>query len=114
MKEFMMIFIGGDYESEDMSPEDIQAKMELWNKWIAELREDELFLDGRALKNNSKHIHGNEDRIVTDGPFVEAKELVTGYIVLKARDLDHVTELTAGYPDYDLGGKVEIREIQTF
>lgn len=113
MKEFMMIFLGGDYETGALSPEDIQARMEKWNEWIGDLRKQDLFLDGRALKNKSTHITGS-NRLITDGPFVETNELVTGYIVLKARDLAHASELSAGYPDYDIDGKVEIREIQTF
>lgn len=113
MKEFMMIFQGGDYESEQLSPEQFQTKMGLWEKWIAELRADDLFVNGHALKNQASQI-ASEDLVMTDGPFVETNELVTGYFVIKAKDIDHAKELTCGYPDFDLGGKVEIREIQVF
>ena len=113
MKEFMMIFLGGEYESAELSPQELQKRMELWNQWISDLRQDELFLDGRALKNTSKHIV-SADQVITDGPFVETKELVTGYFVVKANSLEEVKEMTKNYPDYDLGGRVEIREIQTF
>ncbi len=112
MKEFMMIFIGGDYETNDMSPEDFQRRMNLWNEWVEDLKKDDIFIDGRALKNQSKMVESTG--LSTDGPFVETKELVTGYFLLKAKDLEHVTTLTKGYPDYDLGGKIEIREIQAF
>lgn len=113
MKEFMMIFHGGDYETGDLSPEEFQKKMGLWNKWVAELRQDDLFVNGHALKNKSSEIN-NEDLVLTDRPFVEANEIVTGYFVVKAKDLEHARKLTHGYPDFDLGGKVEIREIQNF
>jgi len=113
MKEFMMIFLGGDYESGELSPEQFQTKMGLWNKWVAELRADDLFVNGHALKNQSAHVEG-DDLVMTDGPFVESNELVTGYFVVKAKDLNHAKDLVKGYPDFDLGGKVEIREIQTF
>ena len=113
MKEFMMIFVGGDYETQELSPEQLQERLMKWNTWLEELRKDDLFLDGRALKNPSRKVEGQE-RLVTDGAFVEVKELVTGYFLLKAKDLDHATELTKGFPDYDLGGRVEIREIENF
>lgn len=109
----MMIFHGGDYETQQLSPEQFQSKMALWNKWIQELREDDLFVNGHALKNQAAQVN-NEDLVLTDGPFVETNELVTGYFVIKAKDLTHAKELTCGYPDFDLGGKVEIREIQMF
>ena len=108
-----MIFIGGDYETSEMSPEDFQRRMEKWQAWVDDLKKDELYVEGRALKNDSSRVSG-EDRLVTDGPFVEIKELVTGYFIIKARDMEHASSLTSGYPDYDLDGKVEIREIQTF
>ena len=111
MKEFMMIFIGGDYENGGLSPEDFERRMNLWNQWVEDLRKDELFIEGRALKNQSIRMDGN---LSIDGPFVETKELITGYFLLKAKDLDHAKVLTEAYPDYDLGGKVEIREIQNF
>jgi len=109
----MMIFHGGDYESGELSPEQFQSKMELWNKWVEELRADDLFIAGHALKNKSSEVKGT-DLVLTDRPFVEANEIVTGYFVIKANDLEHARSLTHGYPDFDLGGKVEIREIQVF
>lgn len=108
----MMIFIGGDYETQDLSPEDFQNRMNKWNVWVEELKKDDLFIDGRALKNDARRV--GEKELITDGAFVETKELVTGYFLLKARDLDHATSLTILYPDYDLGGRVEIREIEQF
>ncbi|MBX2817932.1 MAG: hypothetical protein KTR24_18135 [Saprospiraceae bacterium] len=111
MKEFMMIFIGGDYETAEMSPEEIGRRMQKWNQWVEELQKDNLFLDGRALKNAATQVH-NADSLATDGPFVETKELITGYLVVKANDIEHAKSLTHAYPDYDLGGRVEIREIQ--
>jgi len=108
-----MIFVGGDYETSEVSPEEIGRRMQLWNKWVEELRAESLFIDGRALKNQEHQVN-NQDALVTDGPFVETKELVTGYFVVKAQNLAQVTEMTKSYPDWDLGGRVQIREIQTF
>lgn len=113
MKEFMMIFVGGDYETADLSPEDFQRRMNKWNEWVEELQKEDLYITGNALKNNATRVEGNE-KIATDGPFVETKELITGYLLVKARDFEHVKAMTSRYPDYDLNGKVEIREIQTF
>jgi len=113
MKEFMMIFVGGDYESGDMSPEDFQRRMELWNKWVEDLQKDDLFVEGRALKNAGVKVK-EEKGVAVDGAYVETKEMVTGYFVFKAKDFEHAATLTKSYPDYDIGGHVEIREIQTF
>jgi hypothetical protein len=50
--------------------------------------------------------------IVTDGPFVETKEVMAGMYVLEARDLDHALELAALTPIVD--GGVEVRPMLGF
>ena len=55
-----------------------------------------------------------KDRVVTDGPFVEGKDLVGGFYIIKAVDFDGALKIAQDYPDYDLGGTVEIREVMVF
>lgn len=112
MKEFMMIFVGGDYEQSELSPEQIQARLAKWNKWVDDLKKDDNFINGRALKTRSVSV--GEGHVVTDGAYVEAKELVTGYFLLKANDIDQVIEMSKDFPEYDIGGTVQIREIENF
>lgn len=40
---------------------------------------------------------------MTDGPFMESKELLGGLLILEARDLDHAVELIAGHPGVTIG-----------
>jgi hypothetical protein len=47
---------------------------------------------------------------VTDGPFVEAKEHLGGFILIEARDLNEALQLAARIPPARLGG-VEVRPI---
>ena len=47
---------------------------------------------------------------VTDGPFIEAKEVIAGFYILEARDLDHALEITRRNPALRRGG-VEIRPL---
>jgi len=110
MKEFMMIFIGGSYK--DLSPDQMQARMQKWMDWVEDLRKEDLYIDGRPLQAAARRI-GGESKTVTDGPFVDSKELVGGYFIVKAKDMDQAVGLTGGYPDYDMGGQVEVREIMT-
>jgi len=49
--------------------------------------------------------------LVTDGPFVELKEAVGGYLVFEADDLDAAIELAARIPAARLGGAIEVRPI---
>ena len=52
----------------------------------------------------------NGQRLVTDGPFAEAKELIGGYFILEARDRDEAIALAAGWPSARFGA-IEVRPI---
>ena len=49
--------------------------------------------------------------LTTDGPFVEIKEAIGGYLTYEADDLDAAIELAARIPAAHLGGAVEVRPI---
>ena len=49
--------------------------------------------------------------LTTDGPFVEMKEALAGYLVFEADDLDAAIEIAARIPAARLGGAVEVRPI---
>jgi hypothetical protein len=48
--------------------------------------------------------------LVTDGPFVETKDVVGGYALIECADLDEAIEIAAGHP-YAARGSVEIRPV---
>ena len=49
--------------------------------------------------------------LTTDGPFVEIKEAIGGYLLFEADDLDAAIELASRIPAARLGGAVEVRPI---
>jgi hypothetical protein len=49
--------------------------------------------------------------LTTDGPFVELKEAIGGYLLFEADDLDAAIELAARIPAASMGGAIEVRPI---
>jgi hypothetical protein len=49
--------------------------------------------------------------LLTDGPFVDAKEHLGGYLVVAADDLDTALEIAARIPAARMGGAVEVRPL---
>jgi len=49
--------------------------------------------------------------LTTDGPFVELKEAIAGYLIFEADDLDAAIEVAARIPAARLGGAIEVRPI---
>lgn len=109
----MLIFIGSDYVTMGLSPEQMQERMGKWFAWNEKMRAQGVVKTGDALHSHGKRISG-KDRTVTDGPFAESKELIGGFYIVKAEDYDGALKIAEDYPDYDLGGTVEIREVMVF
>jgi hypothetical protein len=53
----------------------------------------------------------NGDTLTTDGPFSETKEVLGGYYMLEADDLDRALEVAARIPAARMGGAIEVRPL---
>jgi hypothetical protein len=111
MEKYMFIFIGGD--PSHLSAEAQQAHLGKWFAWVEKLRKEGRYVSGEALHPGGKTIRGSK-KVVTDGPYTEGKEVVAGYFVVNAKDLNEATEMAKTCPDYELNGSVEVREVVKF
>ncbi len=53
----------------------------------------------------------NGETLLTDGPFVDAKEHLGGFCLVEADDLDAALEIAARIPAARMGGAVEVRPL---
>jgi hypothetical protein len=51
--------------------------------------------------------------IITDGPFIDSKEVVAGFYVIEAADLDAALAIARTNPVVSAGGGVEIRPLHS-
>ena len=109
MKEFMLIFRGGERPYE-LSPEEMQANMQKWFAWVDELKNKNIYGSGAPLMRDGKVVKGAA-ALVTDGPFAESKEVVGGFFIIKADDYDAAVAISKQCPDLPLNGSVEVREV---
>lgn len=110
MKEFLYLFRGGDARRAQQSPEEMQAHMEKWGAWMQQLAEAGQLVSGLPLGAEGKVVE-KAGEVITDGPFAEGSEVVGGYLIVKAKDLDEATELSKGCPIYEHEGCTEVREL---
>jgi hypothetical protein len=110
MSEFTYLFRGRQTSG---SPEERQQHLEKWVAWFKDLgAKGHLKNPGHPLEGTGKVVSGTQ-KIIKDGPFAEAKDVVAGFIVVEADDLAHATELSKGCPILEVGGSVEVRPVQT-
>ena len=111
MARFMFIYRSSeDQHKNDFSPEQMQKVMEAWNGWIGKGMQEGWMVDpGDALNLEGRVM--NKDKVVSDGPFVESKEIVGGYSIVQADDFDAACEFAKDCPALEPDGTIEIREL---
>ena len=107
----MFLFRGGDAREFTQSPEQMQAHMQRWMTWMQDLGKQGKFIGGQPLDSSGKTMSGSK-KVVTDGPFAESKEIVGGYLLVKAQDIDEAVEISKECPIFEFDGTVEIRPLQ--
>lgn len=109
MSEFTFLFRGRDPSA---SPEQMQKTMQKWVAWFKDLNaKGSIKYPGHPLEYAGKVVNG-KSKSVHDGPYAEAKDVVGGYMLIEARDLDHAVEISKGCPILEIGGSVEVRPVQ--
>lgn len=109
---FMLIFRGGAVSRHDLSPSELQAHAEKWYRWSEELAGQGRRNAGTALNGPAATVHGRE--VVTDGPYAESKDLVTGSMIFEAASLADAIEVARTCPTYEFGGSVEVRAVDHY
>ncbi len=111
MNEFLLIFRREFKMSElQPSPEQLQKMMKEWQNWMGSIAaQNKLVSSGNRLADDGKVV--KPGAVVTNGPYVEIKELIGGYIMISAASLEEAAEISKGCPILSVGGSVEVRAI---
>lgn len=112
MNDYMLIYQGGDPKwMEGVSEEEMATSMENWGAWMGGLQAtDQLVSGGAPLCYSGKNI--SEKKIVTDIAASELKEIVSGYSIIKAANLDEATEIAKSCPIFNYPHiSVQVREV---
>ena len=113
MKEYILLFRGGSAERTVLSPEQIEAHMKRWQTWIGSIAQNGKLVGAQPLTNDGKILKGRSKKL-SDGPFVEGKEILGGYVIVKADNFDEALHISADCPNLEFeSGTVEVREIGT-
>ncbi len=110
MKDFLLVFRTDYSVMPKSSPEEMQAMMKQWMDWLGNIAAQNKLTDqGNRLNASGKVVKPNN--VIADGPYMEIKESIGGYSIVKAESLEEAVELAKGCPILVAGGNVEVREI---
>ena len=106
--EYMLLIVGYDWDKA-LSPTDARQAIDGMFAWFETLQQQGICTAGSPLARMGKMVSGQHGRIVADGPFAEAKEVVGGYLVVQATDLDAATAIAQQCPLLAHGITIDVR-----
>lgn len=119
MKQYMLsVHHGSDFYEGDaapMSPEEAQAMYEGVARWNEEAMAADVMVFGGGLQppDTATVVRTEGDQVLlTDGPYAETKEVLGGFWIIKAPDLDVALEWARKAAVALQGGPIEVRPLQ--
>jgi hypothetical protein len=110
MANFLYLFWNKQQAAPAPSPEQMEQQMKKWMSWMDGLRKAGHVKGGERLGDAGQVVRG-KSKVVTDGPYAEAKDTIGGYFLVEAKDLAQAVELSKGCPIFEGDGMVEVRPI---
>lgn len=112
---YLLLFRNGGPDAHaHLTSAEREALAAQWNTWVDGLLAQGALEQGRPLGLDGRVVSGRQGARVTDGPYAEAKEVVAGYVMVRAETLDAAAEIAKGCPGLAIGLTVEVRPLQDF
>jgi hypothetical protein len=96
MAKFLMILRDSTENRAKPSPEEMQALQQAWYTWMQKF--SSAIVGGDGLKRSGRVVKGG---LVTDGPYVEAKEVIASFTIIQADNYDAAVAIARACPGDD-------------
>ena len=106
MQEFLLILKGDGMNH--LSPDELQNIMGEYKAWADQLGDQ--YITGQRLDDNGALLTNKNEAIITDGPFLESKEIIAGFFVVQAADQEAANQIALSSPHLGLYN-IEVRPI---
>jgi hypothetical protein len=111
--KYLLLLNGAESEWDALGEEAQTAAMADYYSVTEAMKEAGVYLGGEALtpSNTAKTLRIRDgQRMVTDGPFIESKEILGGYYVLECASIEEAIDWAARLPDAKIGS-IEVRPV---
>jgi hypothetical protein len=99
-------------QANGQAPAETPESFQRWLDWVESLRAKGRYVGGDPLEPAPGSVlRGKQTVVVTDGPYAEAKEIVGGYMVIRAASLAEAIMIARDCPGLPDGGSVEVRQV---
>lgn len=106
MQEFLLLLKGDGMNH--LSPDELQTIMGEYKEWVNKLGDN--YLGGQRLEDKGSLLTSKTNQILTDGPFLESKEIIAGFFMIQAKNQDEANKIALSSPHLGLYS-IEVRPI---
>jgi len=110
MNNYLVLFRERDGREDVHPEEEIRKHRANWKSWFEEWSGKGRIAGGSGLTLNGRTV--NENKEVADEIYRNGKEIVGGFLILRADTLDEATDIARSCPIYEFDGCSEVREMQ--
>jgi len=107
---YMLLFRSDEWY-EEVSHDEIQKVINQNTAWIEGLIAEGKAKPGHALHRDGATVSGKDGRIVSDGPFAEAKEVIGGFLLLNVETIAEAIAIAQRSPTLAYGTSIEVRPV---
>ena len=113
MEKFLLLIREDAEGREKMSEEEFDQCIQIMSGWVESLAQAGNFISCEPLQPRGRVI--GKDNVVSDGPFIEAKEAISGYFLIHAENLEQAASIAQTCP-LVLAGRMsmEVRPVILF
>jgi hypothetical protein len=108
------ILLRDDFGMSERSPADQERLFQQFVDWSESLFAAGHHAGVERLDREGRTVRSRDGNVVVDGPYTEGKELIMGFFVVEAPDIDTAAQIAAGCPSVPHGAAVEVRPIAPF
>ncbi len=108
MREFLLVRKGANAAFAALSAGEKQRLLERYLGYVTRLKREDRFRAGSGLAPGGVELRREGGFTLTDGPYPETREALTGYLVFGARDHDEAVAIARDCPALSHGETVEV------
>jgi hypothetical protein len=112
---YAMLICGDESEWNAQSPAELEAAMDAIMGWFDKWRTAGHIANGGEELDSAQRAKtvrpGPDGPVATDGPYLELKEVIGGFVVLEADDIDQAVAIAAEWPTLTGRSSIEVRPV---
>ena len=110
MKNYIILFREPDGRIDNHSEEELKLHRQHWSEWLGQWQSEGRLTGGNSLTLEGRLITGDGTEI-TNTTHKVGTEIVGGFLLLKANNLDEAAEIISSCPIFESDGYAEVREL---